>query len=337
VDSNKPQEGNAVTYTLNRGSPVRISYSLANTSFAGHPTLGSRYPSGRRLTDVLDAYRASPEWRQLAPSTQRIWVLIVNRIRERWGETPIELWSNPEQLMEIIRRRNQRAHMPRMADHQLTVLHHFLAWARLHGEVTVNLASGIPRLYRPGGRAEIIWHEDEITRFCTAAPRPVADGMRLAALTGLRRADLVGLSWSEISVNKIARVTLKSRRRRKRAIIPVTPALGQLLDELATRTRKRGVSTVLVHAFGGSWTPPSFGHAFGLVRDELDIRHSDGRKKHLYDVRGTYASRLVLLGLSDQQIGDILGWSTAQVSEVRKLYVQDDAAIIAISEKLART
>lgn len=326
-----------MTYTLNHGSPVRISYSLANTSFAGHPTLASRYPSGRRLTDVLDAYRASPEWRQLAPSTQRIWVLIVNRIRERWGETPIELWSNPEQLMEIIRWRNQRAHMPRMADHQLTVLHHFLAWARLHGEVTVNLASGIPRLYRTGGRAEIIWHEDEITRFCEAAPRPVADGMRLAALTGLRRADLVGLSWSEIGVNKIARVTLKSRRRRKRAIIPVTPALRQLLDELAARPRNRGASTVLVHAFGGSWTPASFGHAFGLVRDRLDVRHTDGRKKHLHDVRGTYATRLVLLGLSDQQIGDILGWSTQQVSEVRKLYVQDDAAVIAISERLALT
>jgi hypothetical protein len=32
-----------------------------------------------------------------------------------------------------------------------------------------------------------------------------------------------------------------------------------------------------------------------------------------------------------------MGWSSAQVSEVRKLYVQDDAAITAISERLART
>ena len=131
-----------------------ISYSLANTSFAGHPTLGSRYPSGRRLTDVIDAYSASPEWRQLAPSTQRIWVLIVNRIRERWGETPIELWSNPEQLMEIIRWRNQRAHMPRMADHQLTVLHHFLAWARLHGEV--QMSSSTASFFKSPGRNVIM-------------------------------------------------------------------------------------------------------------------------------------------------------------------------------------
>lgn len=326
-----------MTYTLNYASPVRISYSPANRPLLETPLTARKAPPCRLLRHVIEAYLESPEWQDLAPSTRKIWILIVNRIRDRWGGTPIELWSNPEHLMAVIRWRNENAHMPRTADHQLTVLHHFLAWARLHGEVLVNLAAGIPRLYKTGNRAEIIWHEDEIARFCAAAPQPVADSMRLAALTGLRRADLVGLAWSEIDKIKIARVTLKSRRRRKRAIIPLTPALRQLLDELATRNRKPGVSTVLVHAFGRSWTPNSFGHAFNLVRDQLDIRHIDGRKKHLHDVRGTYATRLVLLGLSDQQVGDIMGWSAAQVSEVRKLYVQDDAAITAISERLART
>ncbi len=325
-----------MTYTLNFASPVRISYSPTSRSFF-EPALTPNAPPRRLLGDVIDAYLGSPEWQDLAESTRKIWMLIVNRISGRWGHTPIALWSNPEHLTAIIRWRNENSHMPRTADHQLTVLHHFLAWARLHGEVLVNLAAGIPRLYKTGNRAEIIWHEDEIARFCAAAPQPVADGMRLAALTGLRRADLVGLAWSEIDKIKIARVTLKSRRRRKRAIIPITPALRQLLDELATRSRKPGVSTVLVHAYGRSWTPNSFGHAFNVVRDRLDIRHIDGRRKHLHDVRGTYATRLVLLGLSDQQVGDVMGWSTAQVSEVRKLYVQDDAAITAISERLART
>ena len=325
-----------MTFTLNYASPMRISYLPTGRPFF-EPAPTSRVTPRRLLSDVIVAYLESPEWQDLADSTRKIWMLIVHRINERWGNTPISLWSKPEHLMAIIRWRSENAHMPRTADHQLTVLHHFLAWARLHGEVLVNLAAGIPRLYKTGNRAEIIWHEDEIARFCAAAPQGVSDGMRLAALTGLRRADLVGLAWTEIDEIKIARVTLKSRRRRKRAIIPITPALRQLLDELATRSRKPGVSTVLVHAFGRSWTPNSFGHAFNLVRDHLDIRHIDGRKKHLHDVRGTYATRLVLLGLSDQQIGDVMGWSSAQVSEVRKLYVQDDAAITAISEHLART
>lgn len=197
-----------MNYTLNHGSTMRVSYSLNSLPFFEAKPLLHKAPSVRLLSDVIDDYVTSPEWLDLADSTRKIWILIVNRILDRWGATPIELWSNPEHLMAIIRWRNENAHMPRTADHQLTVLHHYLAWARLHGEVVVNLAAGIPRLYKTGNRAEIIWHEEEIAEFCAAAPQPVADGMRLAALTGLRRADLVGLSWSEIDHIKIARVTL---------------------------------------------------------------------------------------------------------------------------------
>lgn len=250
--------------------------------------------------NVIDAYLASPEWARLADRTRYVWRRIVERIRIRWGNTAIALWSAPHQLQEILSWRNGYRHQPRTADHQLTVLHHMLAWARLHGWVTTNIAANIPRLYRPGTRAEIIWHPDEIERFCAAAPQHVADGMRLAAMTGLRRADLVALRWSEIERFSIKRVTLKSGRRRKRAIVPVTPQLRSLLEELKEREREPGVETVLVNSRGISWSKDGFSHRFNVVRDALDIRHTDGRKKHLHDVRGTYATQLVKLGLSDQ-------------------------------------
>src|SRR6185369_3755369 len=199
---------------------------------------------------IIDVYLASPEWANLAPRTRQVWRHIVERIRVRWGTTPMALWSEPKQLREVIARRNAFSHQPRTADHQITVLHHLLNCARLHGEVSLNIAANIPRLYKNGMRAEIIWHDEEIARFCAAAPIQIADGMRLAVLTGLRRADLVGLTWSEIEPLKIKRVTQKSRRRRKRAIIPMTPALRELLDELATRPRQADVETVLVNSRG---------------------------------------------------------------------------------------
>jgi len=296
---------------------------------------GAAFDSEPQFSALLDVYLASPEWANLAPRTRQVWRHIVERIRVRWGTTPMALWSEPKQLREVIAWRNAFSHQPRTADHQITVLHHLLNWARLHGEVSLNIAANIPRLYKNGMRAEIIWHDEEIARFCAAAPIQIADGMRLAVLTGLRRADLVGLTWSEIEPLKIKRVTQKSRRRRKRAIIPMTPVLRELLDELATRPRQADVETVLVNSRGQSWSGDGFSHGFNEVRDALDIRHIDGRKKHLHDVRGTYATRLVLLGLSDQEIGDILGWSAQQVNEVRKLYVEDDAAVRAIGARLS--
>jgi len=131
-----------------------------------------------------------------------------------------------------------------------------------------------------------------------------------------------------------ARVTLKSGRRRKRAIVPVTPELRALLDQLRARARAAGVETVLVNSRGQSWSEDGFSHRINVVRDALDNRHTDGRRKHLHDVRGTYATRLVRLGLSDQEVGDIMGWNAQQVSEIRKIYVEDDIAVQAIIRRL---
>jgi integrase len=292
-------------------------------------------PKSPSFANLLAAYLASPEWAALSEKTRYTWGFIVERIRIRWADTPISLWSDPRHLQAILAWRNERSHQPRTADNHITVLHHMLGWARLHGWVTTNIATGIPRLYRTGARAEIIWLPEEIQAFCAAAPRHIADGMRLASLTGLRRADLVGLTWDEIEPLRIKRVTLKSGRRRKRAMIPVTPDLRALLDELATRPRQPGLDTVLVNRRGASWTGDGFSHRFNDVRDALDIRHTDGRLKHLHDVRGTYATKLVRLGLSDQDIGDIMGWSSQQVCEIRKIYVEDDTAMQAIIDRLS--
>ncbi|MEZ5656099.1 MAG: tyrosine-type recombinase/integrase [Sphingobium sp.] len=286
------------------------------------------------LNALINIYITSPEWARLSDRTRYVWGLIVERIRIRWGTTQISLWSDPLHLQAILAWRNEFAHQPRTADHQLTVLHHMLAWARLHGWVTTNIATGIPRLYRPGTRAEIIWHCEEVDRFCSAAPQHIRDGMRLAAATGLRRADLVALTWSEVERFSIKRVTLKSGRRRKRAIIPVTPQLNSLLEELKQRARLPHVETVLVNSRGQSWSEDGFSHRFNVVRDALDIRHTDGRKKHLHDVRGTYATQLVKLGLSDQEVGDIMGWSAQQVGDIRKIYVDDETAIQSIIQRM---
>ncbi len=313
-----------------------MSYESAKVDETTLPSLfTTTFPGDDSFNDLIEAYILSPEWTQLANRTRYVWRLIVERIRRRWGDTPASLWSDPKQLQAILSWRNEYAHQPRTADHQLTVLHHMLAWARLHGWVTTNIASNIPRLYKPGSRAEIIWLSEEIECFCGNAPLHISDGMRLAAMTGLRRADLVALEWSEIEEFTIKRVTQKSGRRRKRAIIPITPDLRMLLDELKHRDRRAEIKTVLVNSRGLSWSGDGFSHGFNEVRDALDIRHTDGRKKHLHDVRGTYATRLVKLGLSDQEVGDIMGWSAQQVSEIRKIYVEADTAVQAIINRLS--
>ena len=170
------------------------------------------------------------------------------------------------------------------------------------------------------------------------------DVAALAAHTGLRRADLIGLTWAEIGDVAISRIARKkSRGKRRRVVMPILPSLQQLLDDLRTRKRKPGVETVLVTSHGTAWSGNGLSGAFGKAIRETDLHHVDGdgekRWKHLHDIRGTYATKLMTapgLNLTDKEIGNLMGWSPEQVAEIRAHYVDDAAIVVALGERLAQ-
>ncbi len=119
------------------------------------------------------------------------------------------------------------------------------------------------------------------------------------------------------------------------------PQLSALLDELGTRSRRNGVNTVLVNSFGQSWSGDGFGGSFNRIRDAAGIVHVDpeageDKKKHLHDVRGTFCTKLILAGLTDQEAADIMGWSPDQVAGIRRVYVDQSSVIVAIGQRIAR-
>jgi integrase len=153
------------------------------------------------------------------------------------------------------------------------------------------------------------------------------DGLRLAAVTGLRREDLVTLTWSQVGEFAIVKKALKiSRRKRKRVVIPQTPQLEAMLAELRTRPRREGVDTVLVTNHGKPWTANGFGVGFSAIKNEAGIVHVDeegsSTPKHLHDVRGTFCTMLLTeWDLTDEEAAEIMGWSATRVARIRKVYV----------------
>lgn len=107
-----------------------------------------------------------------------------------------------------------------------------------------------------------------------------------------------------------------------------------LLGVLRSRSRNDGVNTVLVSSQGDAWTGGGFGGSFNRMRDLAAIVHDDGRKKHLHDVRGTFATKLILSGLSDTEVANILAWSPNQVAGIRRVYVDQSSVIVAIGERI---
>jgi integrase len=285
------------------------------------------------------------EWKNLATSTRRTWETHLNRIEAKWGETPVKLWSNPRMTSKVVAWRDSYADTPRAADLAVQVLGFLLEFARLRGHVTINVAAGIPTLYRPIGREEIIWTDDDLDQFAVAAiavNRPhLIDAVWLACLTGLRKADLVALTWDEVGDHAITRTAKKkSRGRRRRAAIPMYPALQALLDELRTRDRAQGVKNVLVNSKGLPWgdLTSAVCQVRDLARivepanDELDLPE---RAKHLHDCRGTFVTHLCRQRLTDREIADIAAWSPDNVASIRRRYVDDAAVVVALGKRIA--
>jgi integrase len=305
-------------------------------------------PSASILRSLIHDWRTSPEWRGLGTSTRKLWGDQLDLIEKRWGDKPISVWDDPRMVGKVIKWRDERAATPRSADIGVTVLRELLKYGRLHGRVRINVADGIPKLYKGGNRQEIIWTEADMQAFTAAAIElkraHVCDGLRLAALTGLRRADLVSLTWAHLGEVAIVKTALKkSRGRRRKAVVPITAELETLLAQLRTRPRKPGVQTVLVNSHGRAWTEGGFTGSFNLIRDKADIAHveegDDGqpvrRRKHLHDVRGTFCTLLLTeCGLTDEEAAKIMAWSPTRVGRVRDLYVDSAAIVISLAERM---
>lgn len=310
----------------------------------------SNSPDPRMLQSLIHAWRTSPEWNGLANGTRRTWGAQLDLIEGRWGSKPITVWDDPRMVAKVVKWRDERASTPRSADMGITVLRELLKFGRLRGRVRVNVAEGIPRLYKGGDRAEIIWTDADMEAFRIAAieaKRPnLYDGLRLAALTGFRLADLVSLTWDHLGDVAIVKTALKkSRGKRRKAVVPMTAPLEELLAELRTRKRKDGVKTVLVNERGASWTAAGFGGSgsFGMIRDKAQIVHIDEdddgrpveRRKHLHDVRGTFCTLLLTeCGLTDEDAARIMAWSPARVAKIRETYVDSAAVVVSLARRM---
>ncbi|MGZ3271842.1 MAG: tyrosine-type recombinase/integrase, partial [Croceibacterium sp.] len=129
-----------------------------------------------------------------------------------------------------------------------------------------------------------------------------------------------------------------SRGKRRTVTIPRIAELEALLTELRTSSRNEGVQTVLVSSKGTPWSPDGLNSAFDSVRDKVGIFHTDDdgakRAKHIHDLRGTFCTKLLKAGLTDEQVADVMGWSPEQVRGIRRVYVDQGQIAVAIGERL---
>jgi integrase len=278
-------------------------------------------PEPGRFRALVTLYRASTAYRDLAPSTKLLWGPWLDRIGD-YFDLSIAAFDHPK-IRQVIRQwRNGYADRPRSADVAMQVLSRVCGYAVGQGRLASNPLAGIEALYS-SNRAELIWTDTDIARvkqFCTPE---IAHAVDLDATTGLRRGDLLRLSWLHIGDDAIVITTGKSKHRRE-AIIPLYDALREVLARIPKRS-----PIVLTNSKGQPWAYHGFGTMFGHAKRDAGIRDL-----HFHDLRGTAATRFYIAGLSERVIAEILGWEEASVAGIIRRYVDRSAATKAIIRQL---
>lgn len=313
---------------------------------------GRAKPTTETLAGLVVTFRGSPEFADHADSTRAEWARFLDLIQDEKGalaigSLPVAALADARVRQYFLAWRDQWRATPRKADYGTQVLSALLSWAVGRGLISANILLGHTTLYN-NNRADQIWSSEEMDRFTAAAPSPeVAYIVRLACLTGLRRADLLRLEWSDVGDIAIVLTPNKSRRRRrpKRVTIPLLDETIALLDEIRLQQGERWTAlvklaerkgrpapprpaTVLSNTRGRRWT------ANGAEHQVIDTKRKAGVDKHLHDARGSFATRLRLDGATTSEIADILGWEEARVERLLALYVDTDTVVRTFAERI---
>lgn len=290
------------------------------------------------LATQIVLFKSSPEFRRLAASTRANYSTWLSRIHAEFAETNLRMWQSRDLRGDVLDWRDKWADQPRSADEAIKVFNRLMNWIVDRGKLPVNILSGIDHLYDVD-RSDLVWEAKHFAAFRPKASIEVMEGVELASLTGLRRGDLVKLPWGAIGQHAIVWHTGKSKGK-VQITIPLLPEARALIERIRSRheaemaskppaKRKPLPDTVLSNSRWEPWQPGGFGSRFN------DAKRAAGIDRHLHDLRGTFATRCMIAGLTDQEIANILGWNTVDVAAIRSKYVSDARVVVAIGERIA--
>lgn len=273
------------------------------------------------MAALVAAYRASPEWGELAPATRKDYDKALKPLSERYGRLPVA--TMPRQF--VFKMRDDYATMPaftrekppkpildaegtqvilktpRRANRMVNVLRLLLAWAADRG----GWFKGENPAARPGklktGPGYSAWAAEDITAFLAsdAVAEPLKRAAMLGLCTGQRKQDCLAMSRTARAGGEIEVVPEKTKNSSGvRLWIPEHPDLTRFLDAAPASDSV----TLLTRPDGKPWKEDHFNHEFAKAVKVVGL---SGLSFH--GLRKTASVWLAEAGATDAEIDSILG------------------------------
>ncbi len=260
-------------------------------------------------------WRMSPEWAILAPATRKTYHRHLDAIEAALGAlTMAQLARDVGAQACRMLRDHTAARSLREADALVTTLQAFTRYCRevkaLPKDCTP--AAGLGGLYVAAVVAPMA--DADVHRAIEGAREEVSWAIAVAYEAGFRRTDLCRLAWSWIdeAAGVIRLPTSKGRRKRRVAMVRITPALAALLQRIPRRA-----ATVLTNAHGRPWKPDSLGQAVDREFARLGLEGS------LHRLRHNAVTRRARQGVPNRTLAMELGWSEREVETLTAIYVDE--------------
>jgi integrase len=276
-------------------------------------------PSVAYIAGLVIAYLKSPEHAGKEPRTRSDYAKHLNLFRDEFGDWRTALFEDPRIAQDLSAWRDS-FNSARQGHMQMQTISVLFSWARSRGLTNANPTEAIGKVYS-ADRSDKIWTEEQIQAVLSAASDPLKWAIRLALDTGLRQADLIKLPWSAVNDMSIQVVTNK---RKKQAIIPITPALRETLDMIPRRS-----PVILTNSHGKPWTSNGLRASFGKLKVKAGIE-----SLRWNDFRGTAVTRWAKTALTLRDIARIIGWSETKVEAIMARYVSADALAIDMLKRI---
>ncbi len=270
----------------------------------------SRAPA-KTFADLVKAYQLSPDYRELADNTKRLYQGYAKRMLNRYAAVDIRAFGHKSIRGELLAWRDEMAlASPTSAELQIRFAKVLLRFGAERDMIEANHLAGARR-FKAADHSSKVWTAEQIKAILANAPLHLQYGIKLALLTGQRISDLIRMRWTDI---KDGFLCLRQKKTKACVELPVQAALRALLEQIP-----RHAETILTNAYGRSWgSERGLRDAWErtLVRcgfDKLGLR--------FHDLRGTAITCLADAGCTPIEIASMTGHSLDHVSKILKAYL----------------
>jgi len=322
------------------GSSVDMPIERAIAAAAEADGIRPSFTIPQTFAQLCESYLGSGQFRALAPRSQTLNRLYVDKLRDRFGTVRLEGMTRP--VVVRYRERLTVAEQPWLAYHLLSKLRLVMQ----HG-CDIGAVKGANPAAKPGGvraaKRSRIWSPAQTDRMLTAAGTPrIKLACALLLYTAQRPGDVLAMTtghvhdrWDERAGRKRLALQLRQEKTGELVEVPCHQALEALLRE---RLAERIDSLLLVPSPTGlPWLYRNFSRAWDRTRGRADYRlarqmlrqgasHDQVRAEMLKglqrrDMRRTAMVRMAEAGATTVQIAAVSGHTIDQTSRILDTYI----------------